>query len=61
MANVNVVATVKYRVTKKSGNKEVSQKTYKRTINFGQVTEVAYAALKAYTDAAVSISDLIGS
>jgi hypothetical protein len=60
MANVNVVATVKYRVTRKSGNKEVSQKTYKRTINFGEVSEAAYAALKTYTDAAVSIADLTG-
>lgn len=60
MANVNVVATVKYRVTRKSGHKEVMQKTYKRTINFGEVTEAQYAALKTYTDAAVVITDLIG-
>lgn len=60
MANVNVTMYVKYKVTQKSGNKEVSQKFTNTTIYLGDITEALWTELYEVTKAAVSIGDVMG-
>ena len=59
MANVFVTADVKYKVVRKVGNKEVSQRFVKAII-LGEMTEAEFAALHIYTDTLVDLTDLIG-
>jgi len=59
MANVFVTADVKYKVVRKVGNKEVSQRFVKAII-LGEMTEAEFAALHIFTDAVTDVTELIG-
>jgi hypothetical protein len=45
MANVDVKAYVKYRVTKREGNKEVSQRFINHEVNVGEIDEELFTTL----------------
>jgi len=60
MANVNVTMYVKYKVTQKSGNKEIAQKFTNTTIYLGDITEAQWTELYDVTKAAVNLGDVLG-
>jgi len=59
MANVNVKLDIKYRVTRKDGNKEVGQKTVKQSLYFPDITEAQFTSMREFVEAVEEVTELI--